>query len=56
MLTTDDAGMVLVHGNGPQVGMILLRMKLPKTESRQRLYTSWSQRPKGASATYWKGH
>jgi carbamate kinase len=27
---TDDAGMVLVHGNGPQVGMILLRIEATK--------------------------
>jgi carbamate kinase len=30
LLMTDDAGMVLVHGNGPQVGMILLRIDATK--------------------------
>ena len=30
LLMTDDAGMVLVHGNGPQVGMILLRIEATK--------------------------
>jgi carbamate kinase len=30
LLMTDEAGMVLVHGNGPQVGMILLRIEATK--------------------------
>lgn len=30
LLMPDDAGMVLVHGNGPQVGMILLRIEASK--------------------------
>lgn len=30
LLTADDSGMVLVHGNGPQVGMILLRIEATK--------------------------
>ena len=30
LLMTDDEGMVLVHGNGPQVGMILLRIEATK--------------------------
>ena len=30
LLMTDEEGMVLVHGNGPQVGMILLRIEATK--------------------------
>lgn len=31
-LLPDDAGMVLVHGNGPQVGMILLRVEATRDQ------------------------